>query len=102
MIEIIQKIVMLFILVGIIVFVLWVCNDNPAVRKDTGDIKPSVTILSNRWNLTTANFFYVIDNRTGVVYLGFDDYRGAGITVMLNTDGIPITYDQIKEEMSND
>ena len=44
------------------------------------------------------NYFYVIDNNTGVVYLQFVDYRRrrAGITVALNADGTPITIDQIK------
>lgn len=102
MIKINRKKAMLFILVGIMVFVLCGCIDNPPVRKDAGDIKPPVTILSNGSNLEDADFFYVIDDRTGVVYLGFEGYKRAGITVMLNTDGSPITYDQIKEEMSND
>ncbi len=102
MIKINRKKVMLFILVGIMVFVLCGCIDNPPVSRDAGDIKPSVTILSNIGDLEGNNFFYVIDNRTGVVYLGFEGSKRAGITVMLNTDGSPITYDQIKEEMSND
>lgn len=91
------KIVMVFVLVGIMVFVLCGCIDNPAVE----DIKPSVTILSNEdpfGNDAGNKFFYIVDNRTGVVYLGFSCYRKAGITVMLNADGSPVTYDQIKEE----
>lgn len=96
-----RKKIMLFILVGIMVFILCGCSDNPPIRKDTEDIKPSVTILSNSDQLDCANFFYTIDNRTGVVYLGFHNGYRAGIAVMLNTDGSPVTYDQIKEEVEN-
>ena len=42
------------------------------------------------------DYFYVIDNNTGVVYLQFSGFRRAGITVALNADGTPITIDQIK------
>ena len=41
-------------------------------------------------------FSYLIDERTGVVYLVY--YAGQykiGMTVMLNADGSPVTYDQI-------
>ena len=41
-------------------------------------------------------FSYLIDKRTGVVYLVY--YAGQykiGMTVMLNADGSPVTYDQI-------
>lgn len=96
-----SKKVMLFVLIGIMVFILCGCSDNPPMRKDAGDIKPSVTILSNSDRLECADFFYIIDNKTGVVYLGFENSHRAGITVMLNTDGSPITYDQIKEEVKN-
>lgn len=102
MIKINRKKVVVFILVGIMAFVLCGCIDNPPVRKDAGDIKPPVTILSNESNLEDADFFYVIDDRTGVVYLGFEATSRAGITVMLNTDGSPITYDQINEEVEDD
>jgi len=35
---------------------------------------------------------------TGVVYLQFEGYRRAGITVALNADGTPITVEQIETE----
>ena len=64
------------------------------------DTHPRITILANEdIDLGVANFYYVIDDRTGVVYLAFSKYRQAGITVMLNADGSPVTYDQIKEEI---
>ena len=40
-------------------------------------------------------YFYVVDNNTNVVYLQFSGFRRAGITVMLNADGTPITVDQL-------
>ena len=98
MIKINRKKVMLFILTGIMVFVLRGCIDNRPVSKVAGGIKRSITILSNRSTLRDTDFFYVIDDRTGVVYLGFEGDKRAGITVMLNVNGRPVTYDQIKEE----
>ena len=91
-----MKKIMLFIFIGIIILVLDGCSDNPPSNENAENIKPSVTILSNEGDLSNSNFFYVIDKNTGIVYLGFTAYRKAGITVMLNADGTPITYDQIK------
>lgn len=55
---------------------------------------PNISILTN--DAGPYNYFYVIDNNTGVVYLQFIGYGRAGITVALNSDGTPITIDQIK------
>ena len=56
---------------------------------------PDVSCLAKDTGL--YNYFYVIDNNTGVVYLQFSGYRRAGITVALNADGTPMTVDQIKK-----
>lgn len=45
--------------------------------------------------LGTNKYYYVIDDRTGVVYIAYETgYRG-GITVALNSDGTPVTKDQL-------
>ena len=55
---------------------------------------PDVTILAK--DVGSYDYYYLVDNKTGVVYLQFDSYSQAGITVMLNPDGTPVTVDQIK------
>ncbi len=55
---------------------------------------PDISILAK--DTGHYNYFYVIDNNTGVVYLQFDGFRRAGITVALNADGTPVTVDQIR------
>ena len=57
---------------------------------------PDISSLAKDTGL--YNYFYVVDNNTGVVYLQFSGYRRAGITAALNADGTPITIDQIKAE----
>ena len=38
---------------------------------------------------------YIVDKNTGVVYLYYSGYYKYGLTVMLNTDGTPITAEQL-------
>lgn len=54
---------------------------------------PDVSSLAK--DTDSYDYFYVIDNNTGVVYLQFIGFRRAGITVALNADGTPVTVDQI-------
>lgn len=56
---------------------------------------PNITLASQMGSNYT--YYYVIDENTGVVYLQFDGIRRAGITVMLNVDGTPVTVDQIRK-----
>ena len=44
------------------------------------------------------HYHYVIDNRTGVVYLVCDYGTGSGITIMLNADGTPVLKSQLETE----
>ncbi len=59
-------------------------------------IAPDISIIAK--DTDSYDYFYVIDNNTGVVYLQFNGFRRAGITVALNADGTPVTIDQIKAE----
>lgn len=40
-------------------------------------------------------YSYIVDKNTGVVYLYYSGAQRAGLTVMVNTDGTPITADQL-------
>ena len=55
---------------------------------------PDISILAK--DVGSYNYFYVLDNKTGVIYLQFAYYNQAGITAALNADGTPITIDQLK------
>ena len=57
--------------------------------------RPNIAFVSRRGNF--YNYYYIVDENTGVVYLQFDGNRRAGITVMLNIDGTPVTVDQIRK-----
>lgn len=46
-------------------------------------------------DLGNDNYYYTIDKRTGVVYLSYESAYCHAITVMLNTDGTPVTADQL-------
>lgn len=61
-------------------------------------IKPDITVLAK--DVPHYSYFYVVDNKTGVVYIQFYGYRQAGITVLMNPDGTPVLADQIKRENS--
>lgn len=58
------------------------------------EITPNVEKVGNNWG-----YHYLIDKNTNVVYLEYyntGDHKGFyGITVMLNTDGTPVTADQL-------
>lgn len=55
---------------------------------------PNMKTLAN--DTYPYDYFYVIDKSTGVVYLQFSGDRQAGITVVLNADGTPVTVEQLE------
>lgn len=65
-----------------------------------GDVYPKIVQYGADTNEFT--YFYAVDERTGVVYLLFDAYKRAGITVALNADGTPVTKDQLEAWISDD
>ena len=80
-------------------FMLTGCEEGQSISTPGYSSKynvPDISILTKDTGL--YNYFYVVDNNTGVVYLQFSGYRRAGITAALNADGTPITIDQIKAE----
>jgi hypothetical protein len=40
-------------------------------------------------------YSYIVDKDTGVVYLEYDYYYRHALTVMLNTDGTPVTAEEL-------
>lgn len=86
----------------IIVLSLAGCGEGQS-RQDVGysieSNKADVTVLAK--GVPNYSYFYVVDNKTGVVYLQFHGNYQGGITVMMNPDGTPVLADQIKKEESN-
>ena len=62
------------------------------VSSQTSDLR--ITVYAA--DASSSKYYYVVDNRTGVVYLEFEGYCRGGITVMLNPDGTPVTKDQLE------
>ena len=52
---------------------------------------PNVTEYGN------DEFFYLVDNNTGVVYLKYESGYLCGLTVMTHENGQPITIDELKK-----
>lgn len=56
--------------------------------------EPDVTYCGN--DLVALQKSYIVDNQTGVVYMYVHDGNAAGVTVMLNRDGSPVTREQLE------
>ena len=70
------------------------CDRGQAGTMVEGSVYPKIT----QYGMDTEEciYFYAVDERTGTVYLLFDAYRRAGITVALNPDGTPVTKEQLE------
>jgi len=78
-------------------FMLTECKEGQSTSTTRYSSEYNVPDISSLAKDTDSyNYFYVIDNNTGVVYLQFSGFRRAGITVALNADGTPITVNQIR------
>jgi len=74
-----------------IIFLCAGCAKNKVVSSND-TLGPNLTICDDR-----AEYTYVVDNRTGVVYMRWSQaiaYKG-GLTVMLNPDGSPVMADDL-------
>lgn len=75
------------------------CDSDSGSRSrniDSNGISPDMTILGKDM-MEYTSFAYAIDERTEIVYIVFDGYRRGGITVAINSDGTPITKEQLYE-----
>lgn len=91
-------------LVGLIaiLFLLAGCDEGKAIPGNGYSdrySKPDMKLLAK--DVESYDYFYVVDNATGVVYLQFYGYSRAGITVALNADGTPITVEQLETDERN-
>ena len=59
---------------------------------------PDVTVFAE--GIDPDSYYYLVDNKTGVVYLLLDGIWCSGITAVLNADGTPVTIDQIRKEVN--
>lgn len=67
-------------------------NSNSSIQVEKSqEVKPNIY----ETGLSSACYSYIVDKNTGVVYLYYDGNNRAGLTVMVNTDGTPITADQL-------
>lgn len=60
--------------------------------KKNAAVTPNITSYSD---LDDGNYFYIVDENTGVVYLCYDGYRRYGMTVMFNADGTPVLAEDL-------
>lgn len=65
------------------------CDGARARKEESYGVKPKITTYGSEY------YFYIVDENTEVVYLGYRNYNQFGMTVMLNADGTPITADQL-------
>ena len=77
------------LLLGIISWVAFGGDGALPESKSSSGITPDVTAYGDN------KFYYLVDNRTDVVYLMYKSYNQCGISVMLNSDGTPITRAQL-------
>lgn len=83
------------ILVILFMLILTGCsgsNSSMSTTKDDQHIVPNILSLSNS---DAGNYFYVVDKNTHVVYLAFDSYNRAAITVLLKADGSPMLAEDL-------
>ena len=76
------------------------CDVGRAGTTVRGDVYPK--IMQYGANTDEYTYFYAVDERTGVVYLLFNSYKRAGISVALNPDGTPVTKEQLEAWRNDD
>ena len=71
-------------------------NVSKATNDYSNNVVPNIVDLGKEGgHVGESHYYYSIDRNTGVVYLSYDFYRRHAITVMLNTDGNPVTAEQL-------
>lgn len=82
--------------VCISVLLLTGCN---GVSRNTvepqSNISPRIKVYSDNFG-NEYQWWYVVDENTGVVYLQFEGVHQGGITPLLNPDGTPVTKAQLE------
>ena len=82
-------IIVIVLLIALVALFGVLADGNGATTVASEGIRPDVTAYGN------GSYFYLVDNRTGVVYLEYSFSYQHGLSVMLNPDGSPVTMDQL-------
>lgn len=98
-----KKNLAIFLLAGAIGCVLTGCDhdDGTAARINVSSKNaalPEITVYADGWNIPNMNYYYVVDENTGVVYIECDGMYRHGITVAFNADGTVMTKKDILKE----
>ena len=72
------------------------CSNLPTGEEAATEIKPDVASYNY-----SGYYNYLVDQRTGVVYMEYFGERRYGITVMLNADGTPVLASEIGFESAH-
>jgi hypothetical protein len=79
-----------FLLMVTMACVLTSCS--PSNVDVNGDSISTLNLLEFKLD---EHYSYIVDKNTGVVYLEYDGYYRHALTVMLDTDGKPVTAKQL-------
>lgn len=82
-------------LIAAVILLTGCADGRKSISKRADGIYPDITEYKGH---NAFSYYYIVDNKTGVVYLGSfnEDGAGCGLSVMLNRDGTPITKEQIE------
>ncbi len=69
---------------------LTACGDDTSF----GLASPSIRFISGE-----GAYEYIIDENTNNVYLKYNHGRQAGMSIIMNPDGTPMTLEQLKEKL---
>ena len=61
---------------------------------------PKITVYTDKKeaDVKYEEYYYAVDERTGVVYIVYENQHQYGMTPAINADGTPMTKDQLMEE----
>ena len=95
-----KKNIFLFVFLFVFVFTLTGCVSNKSSKKPMTSL-PAPQITSYGID-EPGDYYYVVDERTGVVYISYNSVKRHSMTVALNADGTPVTKEQLLKEKKGD
>lgn len=78
-------------------------NTKKKTEKDDYPI-PQITTYTDKKreaDVKYEKYYYAVDEKTGVVYIVYENQHQYAMTPALNTDGTPVTKNQLLEEKEN-
>lgn len=96
-----RKIKILFIALTLCILLLLTgCEDyGVSYTKEFSGFAPQITIYGEPFNTDALYFLYAVDERTDIVYIIGASYKKGFMSVALNSDGTPMTKNQLEEMM---